>query len=100
MSVLDGCNAFPIPVIVGAGGMLADTAGVGGMTIRDYFAGQALVGNLSRDVGGYGEAFTPWYWGTDRIDELAKDCYKIADAMLAARSPAPPSQVEGSEVEA
>ncbi|WP_439538722.1 hypothetical protein [Sphingomonas sp.] len=45
-----------------------------GMTLRDYFAGQALpvvVALLGRDVG--------------TADTLAKDAYTIADAMLAAR---------------
>ena len=54
--------------------------GASGMTLRDYFAGQALAGMLpARDESGrvaYVE-LTP--------DEIAKSAYKIADAMLAER---------------
>lgn len=46
-----------------------------GMTLRDYFAGQALAGFTST----MGEVETP-YW-----DLLARDAYHAADAMLAAR---------------
>ena len=44
-----------------------------GMTLRDYFAAQAL---LSR-----GFITRPY----DTTDETAKDCYRMADAMLKAR---------------
>jgi len=43
-----------------------------GMTLRDWFAGMALQGNATRDYR----------------DILASDCYKIADAMIAAREAA------------
>jgi len=46
-----------------------------GMTLRDWFAGQALVGWLSADVG---IPTTP-----PRI--AAAECYAIADAMMAER---------------
>jgi hypothetical protein len=46
-----------------------------GMTLRDWFAGQALAGGISGDNS---EDYT--------IDEMASDAYRIADAMLAARS--------------
>jgi len=46
-----------------------------GMTLRDYFAGQYLasiaVTNANNDVVFY--------------DNIAKDCYKVADAMLRER---------------
>lgn len=43
-----------------------------GMTLRDYFAGQALAGrNVQR-------AYKTW-------EDMAADCYEIADAMIAAR---------------
>lgn len=45
-----------------------------GMTLRDWFAGQALVGL----VGGEPEALAPW-------SSIAKDAYNLADAMLKAR---------------
>lgn len=42
-----------------------------GMTLRDYFAGQALAGTGSVNY--------------HTIKEMAETCYKIADAMLEAR---------------
>lgn len=51
-----------------------DTSGLyDGMTLRDYFAAKALEqhGFLTRPY--------------DTTDEAAKDCYRMADAMLAAR---------------
>ena len=45
-----------------------------GMTLRDWFAGQALTGLLAADLKGDG-AFGP-----------VKDAYEIADAMLRERS--------------
>ena len=44
--------------------------GVPGMTLRDYFAGQALAGPCA-DGG--------------RIDSVVKFCYEVADMMIAAR---------------
>lgn len=59
--------AFPVPTVVPSNAW---------MTLRDYFAGQALMGTLA-------------YPGTDfdkRPEEfrthLVKVCYKYADAML------------------
>ena len=49
-----------------------------GMTLRDYFAGQALAG--------FGA--NPPSWTTDHAI-LADACYKAADAMLAARKESP-----------
>jgi len=42
-----------------------------GMTLRDYFAGQALAGTGNVNY--------------HTIKEMAETCYKIADAMLEAR---------------
>ena len=44
-----------------------------GMTLRDYFAAQAMQGLLSSDV-------------RDSIDVFAEKSYEVADAMLKARS--------------
>lgn len=66
----DGGNAFPLPL----GTMNAAEPGQsGGMSLRDYFAGQALAG-LARGVG----------LDLERHD-LARRAYNIADAMLAER---------------
>ena len=48
-----------------------------GMTLRDYFAGQALVGLTSaHSEDGTWAGITP---------DLAKKCYQLADQMLEAR---------------
>ena len=59
-------NAFPIVIPT-------DCAGYeDGMTLRDYFAGQALIGRLAD--------------GTDRRKrDVAEEAYAYADAMLEAR---------------
>ena len=44
-----------------------------GMTLRDYFAAKAMEGSRSRN-----SRYETW-------DDLAKDAYEIADAMLKAR---------------
>jgi hypothetical protein len=48
-----------------------------GMTLRDWFAGQALAGLLRDGIDIYG------------IDATANDAYKMADAMLRAREVKP-----------
>lgn len=49
-----------------------------GMTLRDYYAGQALVGLLSGQYSSAGSS-------TFNLEEVPEESYKIADAMLAAR---------------
>ena len=51
----------------------ASTWQFGGMTLRDYFAAQALQGLLAAPDTGFS------------FNELATACYKTADAMLKAR---------------
>ena len=46
-----------------------------GMSLRDWLAGQALAGNLANPDG---------TWPKYPVD-MAKDCYKAADAVLAER---------------
>jgi len=63
----DGGNAFPFGDRRNGG----DT----GMTLRDYFAGKVLAGSIScraDNNGGFAAA-------------LAEECYRVADAMIAAR---------------
>lgn len=52
-------------------------AEAGGMTLRDYFAGQALAGIAA--------CLPPNsnYWTGDPPTEIVKQAYKLADAMLA-----------------
>lgn len=66
----DGGPAFPTPWAAG-------TATEGGMTMRDWFAGQAMQGMLaSANSGGR--------WDADH-DILTGEAYDIADAMLKER---------------
>lgn len=69
----DGGRAFPIA------GMGVDAAGNNvviheGMSLRDYFAAKAMQGRMARPTG--------------QLDhmELAIEAYRMADAMLKARS--------------
>jgi len=48
-----------------------------GMTLRDYFAAQAMSGMYA--------AFKHWPWDGQH-EEVAKHAYQAADAMLTARS--------------
>ena len=52
----------------------------GGMTLRDYFAGQALAGGLEQGVE---DDMNSGWWHDPA--KLAKRAYAIADAMLKAR---------------
>lgn len=72
MSTNDGGSAFPSPAVttLHAGGGYS-TAAHPGLTIRDYFAGQALIGLIAR--------------GYPPID-LATTSYTYADLMLAERN--------------
>ena len=68
-SINDGGPAFPV----------ADTKhwdGHNGMTLRDYFAAQALAGIVLSPLGQGGRA---------TYDSTARDAYSYADAMIAAR---------------
>ena len=75
----DGGPAFPRPASeyepngIRTDGKIAAVPFTG-MTLRDYFAGQALQGQAHRFDSPHA-----------RRELLAQDCYDIADAMLAAR---------------
>jgi len=79
MSKNDGGPAFPsqpIQQMPGVGGIMIEQ---GGMTLRDWFAGQALAG-----VCGSPELMaTINPGGGDRA--IAQACWQMADAMLAER---------------
>ena len=74
MKTDDGGTAFPVPgerdPITGAG----IHEGSRGMSLRDWFAGQALTGRISTGHGSVTDASIH-----------ARICYQLADAMLAAR---------------
>jgi hypothetical protein len=73
MSKENGGPAFPIEVNCAQSGARLTMPG---MTLRDYFAGQALAGWLAS------------YAGVTQVishDNTAEESYKFADAMLAER---------------
>lgn len=81
----DGGFAFPVPMfprMADGQPMSAAEFGLGGMSLRDYFAGQALVGWLA--------SFGPEDLHPAATREHAKSValysYAIADAMLEARN--------------
>jgi hypothetical protein len=81
-SYSDGGPAFPCPVEFDPNNQLV-SHGSFGMTLRDWFAGQALAGvESSYDPSG------DWP-GPLWCDEAAAHCYEIADAMLKAREVKP-----------
>ena len=45
-----------------------------GMTLRDWLAGQALAGSINNKL-----------WNVFPLEKHAEECYRFADAMLAAR---------------
>lgn len=73
MSERDGGPAFPLPI--GRDGFPAPVELAGGMSLRDWFAGQAL-GFCLREFGGNAE---------DDVTYAAA-AYQIADSMLKERA--------------
>ena len=77
MSADTGGAAFPVPEVVGCLGV-PQPASSFGMSLLDYFAGQALAGMCVDD----GEAdFDGW-----NADGIARHAYRIAAAMLTERA--------------
>jgi hypothetical protein len=70
----EGVFAFPLSVVYPDGRGGTHIHARLGMTLRDYFAGQALAGACAKH-------------GLDlmRPDEVASNAYRMADLMLAAR---------------
>lgn len=59
-----------------------------GMSMRDWFAGQALAGLLARDLIGSSGGSNAIQWANVRDDDsyrMPRLAYQYADAMLAAR---------------
>lgn len=82
----DGGPAFPAPGVYGDDNVAHRVLenGEPGMSLRDYFAGQALAAiglRPSRPADGRQEATC--------FAAVAADCYALADAMLRARGPGP-----------
>jgi len=74
----DGGPAFPVS-LPGMG-----DNGASGMTLRDWFAGQALAGDLVAAGGGVPDRLPSADYG----ELMARRAYFFADAMLAARAAA------------
>ena len=72
-AINDGGPAFPCPVEFDPNNQLV-SHGSFGMTLRDYFAGQALVGMSAHKDS------SKW-----EMHEITADAYAYADAMIAAR---------------
>ena len=78
----DGGSAFPVLDNNGHALVMREP----GMSLRDYFAGQALAGLFSSDVileAAYLEASDK---GGKAGEEIAEYAYSMADAMIAARA--------------
>jgi hypothetical protein len=87
MSVKDGGPAFPVETYGDGRGMQTgpDSGWETGMTLRDYFAAQALSAIIS------GSAFPTIHGladeaGVDSGEYMADAAYEYADAMLKARA--------------
>ncbi len=87
----NGGPAFPVnePVTVYRDnsdriGRIVAGPSTGGMSLRDYFAGQALVGWVTRGaVKNIADGLNTS--GSNALPILAEGCYLLADAMLTAR---------------
>lgn len=77
----DGGPAFPVPEVRDAD-LNGIMEGAPGMSLRDWFAGQALIGCLA--YSHYNESWGDYHNNGSHAD-LAHKCYAQADAMLAAR---------------
>lgn len=80
MSEHDGGPAFPEAIAVGPAGDVYP--GFSGMTLRDWFAGQALIAISRLWKGNIGD------FDNESADRTALAAYRLADAMLAARAAA------------
>lgn len=86
----DGGPAFPCPYMMqdAASGATQHVASEPGMSLRDYFAGQALCGLLNKSQNTPCACTAPEDVAAERADvaeRIAAACYRFADAMLAAR---------------
>jgi len=82
MSKNDGGPAYPQKYVYGQGGGGVGTEQIAtGMSLRDWFAGQAMMGLISADVVAASDFRSPEDF--ERIHSLA--AYRMADAMLKER---------------
>jgi hypothetical protein len=85
MEKLNNPHAFPFQSVTLSGEPNSPELG---MTLRDWFAGQALAGVCSAIIGGY----MP---NDEECTEAASGAFRIADAMLAARKALPEDFTNG-----
>lgn len=76
----DGGLAFPVNNLVCVHGEVVNAFATGGMSLRDWFAGQAMIGLAYQSCP---HSKDDWF-GVTR-DAVAAEAYRIADAMIAAR---------------
>jgi hypothetical protein len=84
----NGGPAFPLPLDTAMMAGLGPSSGALGMTLRDYFAAQALPAILAQPDGGI-QTWAPSAKGGGEMTAAqtwAANAYEIADAMLAARA--------------
>jgi len=80
-AINDGGPAFPCEEQIRCNGEVIDFRKFTGMTLRDWFAGQALSGELTNYPTRQPQG--------DQCHSLATKCYELADAMLKAREVKP-----------
>lgn len=86
MKIDDGGPAFPFQPKDGSGYPCAEHAP--GMALRDYFAAAALQGEIASTAGpesAEATAYAAAQSGLSVETQIARNCYAMADAMLAAR---------------
>lgn len=84
----DGGSAFPMSRahFTPGGDRMVSADWTPGMSLRDWFAGQALAGHVaSEDSRTYTGGCSIEQWRADLAATDARYCYSLADAMLAAR---------------
>jgi hypothetical protein len=81
MNANTGGPAFPCDEVIEYGNGPRQITN-SGMTLRDYFAAKAMQAWLSRQPD---PLPAPQWFGRGHEDIDARSCYRIADAMLAAR---------------
>lgn len=83
----DGSPAFPAVAVEATGKIHAPYRRIyyPGMTLRDYFAGQALAGLLARSTSDVPHCDECRPVADDAGEHYADISYRYADAMLAAR---------------
>lgn len=83
--IKDGGHAFPIPLRQGESWNHEKYGSPNGMTLRDWFAGQAVTGLLAGQWRS-----KPGVSAREDAESLAFNAYAIADAMLSARERSTP----------